>query len=577
MNFQLLVITLILLSGFVGSAFAQITMTVDGNVVKQLMGYDDVGDPIFVEKPLDDLLDEMSGKGVIFNTQEGSFMIELFPEDAPIHVYRFLELVKSGYYEGIIFHRIIPGFMIQGGDPNTKDPESDRATWGSGGPGYSIDNEFNTIKHVRGIVSMARQAGADTAGSQFFIVQRNSPQLDGEYTVFGRLVPGTYSTYNLDQIAKLDTDAGDAPIDVSKAKILKTQIINFSGEGIVQPPERLDSITRPISTAGGTVMEYTSEKYGVTFNLPYRWDAVETSDVFLKLRLEPNKLNHSAAQAVKESGFVPQIFISQEERGSKMLAPNFVVDPSSFFSIKGGEEPKFLNNNLFENDDERWAHLVTSTQMVQTPTEPVKFKIIQIHFTNLETNYSVIYVNTDDYFRYEINAFVQAVEDFKIMIDGSDHPINFTNSDIFRQIIADGKQKPLPEPEPPVRIGGCLIATASYGSELAPQVQQLRELRDNTVLQTKSGSMFMAGFNQFYYSFSPMIADYERENPAFREAVKLTITPLLASLTLLQHTGIDSEYEMLGYGISIILLNIGMYIIAPAVLIMKIRSFYKLQ
>ena len=87
----------------------------------------------------------------------------------------------------------------------------------------------------------------------------------------------------------------------------------------------------------------------------------------------------------------------------------------------------------------------------------------------------------------------------------------------------------------------------------------------------------MAGFNQFYYSFSPIIADYERENPAFREAVKLTITPLLASLTLLQHTGIDSEYEMLGYGISIILLNIGMYIIAPAVLIMKIRSFYKLQ
>ena len=89
--------------------------------------------------------------------------------------------------------------------------------------------------------------------------------------------------------------------------------------------------------------------------------------------------------------------------------------------------------------------------------------------------------------------------------------------------------------------------------------------------------IFMAGFNQFYYSFSPMIADYERENPAFKEGVKLAITPLLASLTLLQHTDIDSEYEMLGYGISIILLNIGMYIIAPAVLIMKIRSFYKLQ
>jgi hypothetical protein len=120
--------------------------------------------------------------------------------------------------------------------------------------------------------------------------------------------------------------------------------------------------------------------------------------------------------------------------------------------------------------------------------------------------------------------------------------------------------------------GGCLIATAAFGSEMAPQVQFLRELRDNTVLQTESGTSFMAGFNQFYYSFSPAIADYERENPAFKEAVKLTLTPLLSSLTLLQYADIDSESEMLGYGISIILLNIGMYFVAPAVLIMKVKK-----
>ena len=120
--------------------------------------------------------------------------------------------------------------------------------------------------------------------------------------------------------------------------------------------------------------------------------------------------------------------------------------------------------------------------------------------------------------------------------------------------------------------GGCLIATAAFGSEMAPQVQFLREIRDNTVLQTESGTSFMAGFNQFYYSFSPAIADYERENTAFKEVVKLTLTPLLASLTLLQYADIDSESEMLGYGISIILLNIGMYFVAPAVLIMKIRK-----
>ena len=120
--------------------------------------------------------------------------------------------------------------------------------------------------------------------------------------------------------------------------------------------------------------------------------------------------------------------------------------------------------------------------------------------------------------------------------------------------------------------GGCLIATAAFGSEMAPQVQFLREIRDNTVLQTESGTSFMAGFNQFYYSFSPAIADYERENPAFKEAVKLTLTPLLASLTLLQYADIDSESEMLGYGIGVILLNIGMYFVAPAVLIMKVRK-----
>jgi len=120
--------------------------------------------------------------------------------------------------------------------------------------------------------------------------------------------------------------------------------------------------------------------------------------------------------------------------------------------------------------------------------------------------------------------------------------------------------------------GGCLIATAAFGSEMAPQVQFLREIRDNTVLQTQSGSTFMTGFNQFYYSFSPAVADYERENSAFKETVKIAITPMLTSLAILNYVDIDSEEEMLGYGIGIILLNIGMYFIAPAVVIFKIRK-----
>ena len=122
------------------------------------------------------------------------------------------------------------------------------------------------------------------------------------------------------------------------------------------------------------------------------------------------------------------------------------------------------------------------------------------------------------------------------------------------------------------RGGGCLIATAAYGSEMAPQIQFLREIRDNTVLQTESGTSFMTGFNQFYYSFSPVIADYERENPAFKETVKLALTPMLTSLAILNYVDIDSEAEMLGYGIGIILLNIGMYFVAPAIIIMKIKN-----
>ena len=142
--------------------------------------------------------------------------------------------------------------------------------------------------------------------------------------------------------------------------------------------------------------------------------------------------------------------------------------------------------------------------------------------------------------------------------------------------LKDIEQSPQPMQETTNEGGGCLIATAAYGSELAPQVQFLRELRDNTVLQTTSGTTFMTGFNQFYYSFSPQIADYERENPVFKEAVKATLTPLLTSLTLLNYVEIDSEEEMLGYGIGIILLNVGIYFVMPAVLIISIKKrFFK--
>ncbi len=120
--------------------------------------------------------------------------------------------------------------------------------------------------------------------------------------------------------------------------------------------------------------------------------------------------------------------------------------------------------------------------------------------------------------------------------------------------------------------GGCLIATATYGSELAPQVQMLREIRDNSLLQTQSGQSFMQGFNQFYYSFSPTIADYERQNPVFKEAIKITITPLISSLSILNFVEMDSEFDVLGYGIGLIMLNVGMYFVAPVMVIHRIKK-----
>lgn len=120
--------------------------------------------------------------------------------------------------------------------------------------------------------------------------------------------------------------------------------------------------------------------------------------------------------------------------------------------------------------------------------------------------------------------------------------------------------------------GGCLIATAAFGSELAPQVQLLREVRDNVLFSTHSGTTFMTAFNGAYYAFSPTVADWERNNPMFKELVKTAITPMLSTLSILNYVDIDSESEVLGYGIGIILLNIGMYFVVPAIVIVKAKS-----
>ena len=155
--------------------------------------------------------------GVIIKTSFGNIKFNLLSDIAPETVRNFSQLVKSGFYNGTLFHRIIPGFMIQGGDPNTKNP--DKSTWGQGGPGYNLKAEFNSRSHLRGIVSMARATDPDSAGSQFFIVTSDSTFLDRQYTVFGEVVEGMEVA---DKIVNLPRDGNDCP--KQEAKMLEVTI-----------------------------------------------------------------------------------------------------------------------------------------------------------------------------------------------------------------------------------------------------------------------------------------------------------------------------------------------------------------
>jgi cyclophilin family peptidyl-prolyl cis-trans isomerase len=154
-------------------------------------------------------------------TKFGTIKIELMPQLAPNTVTNFEKLVHSGFYDHLLFHRIVPGFVIQGGDPNSKDRKN-RQVWGTGGPGWKINAEFNEMKHSRGIVSMARSHDPDSAGSQFFIVIKDSYFLDGQYTVFGKVLEGMDI---VDKIASTSTDNNDAPLNEQDAELIKVTII----------------------------------------------------------------------------------------------------------------------------------------------------------------------------------------------------------------------------------------------------------------------------------------------------------------------------------------------------------------
>ena len=476
-------------------------------------------------------------KLVILYTELGNITIEFFPDDSPNHVSNFIDLAGSGFYDGTLFHRIIPGFMIQGGDPNTI--SGDESTWGTGGPGDFVNAEFNNIKHKRGIVSMARAADPNSAGSQFFIVHNDSNFLDEQYTVFGRIV--TQESFDtLDKIASIETKARDIPVDIEKVRITKAEVISRSEASNLlelDEPKRTESI---VSTSSENQL-FESQTLGVVFSAPPGW-----------LLQEPEKTDENIPDVVAVGPKIGQINPVISLTVSNSNGKNFdelilEKDESLEEAIESGNLEIISQEKIKINGKDSY---VTNAQgTFQSNGQSVEVKFREVIISTSEKFYTFAYSNGIENFDDEISKFEDSVNSFSILSEKS-NPDTSSN------------------PEG----GGCLIATATYGSEMAPQVQQLRELRDTTILSTTSGSAFMAGFNQLYYSFSPAIADLERENPLFKEIVKTALTPMLTSLTLLNYVDIDSEQEMLAYGIGIISLNIGMYFVAPAMIVYRIRK-----
>ncbi len=150
----------------------------------------------------------------VMTTEQGRIVIRFFPEVAPKHVESFKKLARQGYYDGTRFHRVIPGFMVQGGDPNSK--KDDRSSHGTGGPGFTIPAEFNDIPHDRGILSAARTSDPNSAGSQFFLMVARAPHLDNQYSVYGEVVEGMDV---VDKIVNLPRDSRDNPKPGEQNKI----------------------------------------------------------------------------------------------------------------------------------------------------------------------------------------------------------------------------------------------------------------------------------------------------------------------------------------------------------------------
>ena len=469
---------------------------------------------------------------VILETDLGKIVIGFFPNDAPKHVQNFLILSQTEFYNETLFHRIIPGFMIQGGDPNTID--GDPNTWGTGGPDERLDAEFNNIKHNRGIVSMARSADPNSGGSQFFIVHQDSNFLDEQYTVFGRIVTQE-SFETLDKIASVSTGSRDEPLNPEQVRITKVTVIDQSEIPDLldlEEPERIQTDVTP--PTGNQLFE--SQELDIAFSAPAGW-----------LLQQPEKTQENSPDVVavgpKVGVINPVISLTIYPTDGKTI-DDLISDKSEELRqvVESGQLNIISQEQVIINGKD--AYVTNAEGLFSANGQEYNVKFIEVVIHSSDNYYTFSYSNGVDDFDSQLERFDETIDSFKKL---SEESITEEN-------------------------GGCLIATATFGSEMAPQVQKLRELRDNTILPTQSGTAFMSAFNQLYYSFSPTIADFERESPLFKEFVKLTITPMLSTLSILNYAEINSEQEMISYGMGIILLNVGMYFGAPAIIIYKIRK-----
>lgn len=467
---------------------------------------------------------------VVFHTEQGVLVIELFPDDAPNHAANFASLAEEGFYDDTLFHRIIPDFMIQGGDPNTRsDSGASQNEWGTGGPDTMLAAEFNDIMHNRGIVSMARSTNPDSAGSQFFVVHQNSNFLDAQYTVFGRLA--TQESYDtLDAIAAIPTIQNDRPADPQSVRVTSAQTLardEAAASGLVLldqgPPARM----QPAEPAPPVSRTYESEELNISMSFPEGWVIQQVG----------GGNNPDVVAVGPAMGILPSSIAVYVEAGNGTSLDEVIQSKAETLRTlqEGGTFEVLSEERVTISGREMFVLEAGDTFQTQGTSLQIKYR--EVTTVVGDSVYTFLFAGDTVSYDADLPLFEEAVSSFSVLVEPQ-------------------------EPEPPAG-GGCLIATAAYGSELAPQVQQLRELRDNSLARTDAGQGFMEWFNAVYYSFSPAVADYERENPAFRDTVRLFVTPMISILSALNHADMSTEAGAVLYGSAAIALVLLAYVGIP--------------